>query len=169
MKGHHMAATILTAERLREVLDYNPDTGVFVWKLRTGPRGRVGKSAGTHNTCGHIQIRIDGRLYLAHRLAWLYVNNVWPANQIDHINGIRDNNQLENLRDVSGSVNMQNQRIARLDNKCGLLGVNKKGNRWEAKISVVGKNHYLGLFATPKEAHAAYIEAKRRLHSGCTI
>ena len=95
----------------------------------------------------------------------------WPENQIDHINGVRHDNRIDNLRDVLQSTNAQNQRKPSATNKCGFLGVNfhKCSNRWIAQIHVQGKKKHLGLFDTPKEAHEAYVTAKRELHEGCTI
>jgi hypothetical protein len=163
MKEHHMAAAILTAERLQEVLDYDPETGVFVWKRKTGSRAKPGQVAGNAHSLGYRFLCVDGRRYKEHRLAWLYVHNVWPLGDVDHIDGRRDNNAICNLRDVSRSVNAQNMRLARAHSAAGLLGVRKtKNGRWCARINI-------GTYDTPEEAHAAYIEAKRRLHPGCTI
>lgn len=169
MKGHHMAAPILTAERLREVLDYNPDMGVFVWKVRTSTSVRIGDVAGTPTANGYLHIRIDRKHYYGHRLAWLCVYGTWPHGQIDHINGNRLDNRLVNLRDVPQKMNLENQRRAHSNSISGLLGVSPKRNRWKSSIRVAGKEHHIGTYDTPEEAHAAYIEAKRRLHSGCTI
>lgn len=170
MKEHHMAATILTAERLREVLDYNPDTGVFVWKVRTSNRVHIGMTANRSHPAGYLQTRIDCKSYLNHRLAWLYTYGAWPNGDIDHINGFRSDNRIGNLRDVARNINLQNQRHARSDNKAsGLLGVSRNKKRWKARLVIDRKEFHIGTFDTPEEAHAAYIEAKRRLHPGCTI
>jgi hypothetical protein len=160
---------MVTQERLRELLSYDSETGVFHWRVSRG-RAVAGASAGNADSYGYLQTKIYGRCYLNHRLAWLYVYGEWPDGQIDHINGSRADNRLANLRNVSISVNQQNQRGARVDNRCGLLGVSRKGNRWQARISHPGrKDAYLGLFDTPELAHAAYLKAKRKLHQGCTI
>lgn len=110
-------------------------------------------------------------MYLEHRLAWLYVTGTWPSDQIDHVNGIRDDNRIFNLREATGPENNGNQRQARSDNKTGLLGVywDKQHKKFSAKIMFSGKHKYLGYFPTAEEAHAAYIKAKRELHSHCTI
>ena len=113
----------LTAERLREVLDYGPDTGVFTWKIRTNSRVKVGDVAGALRPDGYIQISIDGRLHRAHRLAWLYVTGESPPDQIDHINGVRDDNRIANLRLATSAENKQNLRRAKSRNKTGFLGV----------------------------------------------
>ena len=165
-----MAAAILTAERLREVLDYNAETGVFVWKVRTSNRVHIGMTAKRSHPGGYLQTRIDGKSYLNHRLAWLYTYGVWPHGDIDHINGRRSDNRLGNLRDVVRRINSQNQRRARVDNKSsGLLGVSRNKNRWKARLVIDGEELHVGTFDSPEEAHAAYIEAKRRLHPGCSI
>src|SRR4051812_40825019 len=104
---------MVTQERLKQVLVYSPESGLFT------RRGRV---AGTTYR-GRINIFIDYRGYLAHRLAWLYVHGRWPIGDIDHIDGNASNNAISNLREVSRSVNMQNQRRARSDSRTGLLGV----------------------------------------------
>ena len=164
-----MAAPILTAERLREVLDYNPDTGVFVWKVRTSTRTHVGDVAGSRNSDGYLQIKIDRIRYKCHRLAWLYINGVWPTGEIDHVNCVRDDNRITNLRDVSRNVNMQNQLAAHSNNVSGMLGVCQRKKGWQAELQYNGIRYYLGSYATPEQAHAAYFKAKRRLHSGCAI
>ena len=105
----------LTAERLREVLAYDPDTGVFTWKARTSPFSRVnvGDVAGNLRRDGYIEICVDGRKHQSHRLAWLYVYGEWPADQIDHINGIRTDNRIANLREANNAENHHNLRKAR--------------------------------------------------------
>lgn len=159
---------MLTAERLREVLGYDPETGVFWWKV--APRGqRVGQVTGTLKNEGYIRIRIDGRFYYVHRLAWLWMTGSWPANNIDHKNGMPADNRFANLRDVSHAENLQNQRVARADNNTGLLGVCPSRGKFQAQIEVLGEHHFLGRFATAELAHAAYLVAKRALHPSCTI
>ena len=163
-----MTKPILTIERLRGLLNYAPETGVFTWIVHASQM-HIGDIAGSVNGSGYLQIDIDGQKYKAHRLAWLYATGAWPTAQIDHVNGQRDDNRISNLRDVSRSVNIQNLRKARSDNKSGLLGVSANGNRWQAQINVGGKKRQIGTFATPELAHAAYLDAKRELHVGCTI
>jgi hypothetical protein len=151
---------------LREYLRYDPETGVFTWrKARYGVR--VGIAAGSQNKVGYVEIRVNRRLYLAHRLAWFYSYGEWPKQQIDHINGVRSDNRLSNLRDVPQGINLQNERKPRKSNP--YLGVSQKGTRWVAQIHHAGVHRYLGLFSTPEDAHAAYVEAKRKMHVGCTI
>jgi hypothetical protein len=160
----------LTFERLREVVSYDPETGLFTWIRASNRRVRVGSTAGSLSE-GYVEIGIDGHSYKAHRLAWLYVYGSWPVRDIDHLDGNRANNALANLRDVSRRTNIQNQRKAKPNNASGFLGVapTVSGRRWTAQVHVGGKKHHLGCFDSPQEAHEAYVAGKRRLHEGCTL
>lgn len=149
----------LTVKRLRELLHYDPLTGVFT---------RDGKQAGTTDRA-YVAISIDNKLYGAHRLAWLYVHGVWPSEHVDHIDGNARNNRLLNLRDVSRSVNMQNRRKAQANNRSKLMGAMRNRDGWMARIQTNGVKRYLGQFPTAELAHQAYLNAKRELHEGCTI
>lgn len=168
-----MAQPELTADRVRTLLHYDPDTGVFTNRVHRGSTARAGHPAGCRSIRdGYLRIRVDGVLYLSHRLAWLYAHGAWPRGEVDHRNGVRADNRLENLRDASSSMNSQNQRTARRDNKTtGLLGASYMvaRQRYRASIFVEGKHVHLGLFATALEAHSAYLAAKRAHHPGCTI
>lgn len=167
-----MAKADLTAQLLRELLHYDQETGVFTRIVRTSNRINVGAVAGTRRPDGYLKISLLDSAFLAHRLAWLYVTGDWPKWQIDHINGVRSDNRWANLRDVPPYVNQGNQRVAHAKNKSsGLLGVtwNARKNKWAAQISATGKQIHIGLFDRPEDAHAAYLDAKRRLHEGCTI
>lgn len=101
-----MAGTILSAESLREVLDYCPDSGEFTWKVYRGRCAKVGSKAGTLKPTGYVAIILFGKWYGAHRLAWLHVHGAWPNGDIDHINGCPSDNRIANLRDVSKNMNM---------------------------------------------------------------
>ncbi len=176
--------TLVTAKRLREVLSYDLETGVFTWKPRPAEQFSSDKSCKTWNTrfagkhCGcidsergYVLIRVDGEQYFAHRLAWLFVTGVWPKNEVDHRNGIRSDNRWLNLRDVTPGVNRQNRR-APSRSAAGALGVsiNKKTGRFESRIRTPGGGtQHLGTFSTVEAAHAAYVAAKRRMHEGCTL
>lgn len=160
----------LTAERLRELLQYDPETGVFSWRApRRGVRpGRTGNV----RPDGYMRIGVDGINYLAHRLAWLYVTGSWPSTEVDHRDGNPSNNQFANLRDVSQQTNIENMRAATKGNRTsGLLGVSyhRRDSLWRARIRINGKDHTIGYFKTPEAAHAAYLEVKRQRHAGCTI
>ena len=165
-----MAKADLTAQHLRELLHYDPDTGIFTRAVsQKGRNGRAGCVAGGKTESGYIRISIHNRLHMAHRLAWLYVFGVWPGCDVDHINGAKSDNRIANLRDVSTSVNMQNQRTAQPRNASGYLGVTIHGGRFEASIKLNGKNIYIGSYKTPELAHSAYLAKKREIHDGCTI
>lgn len=155
------------ATYVRSRLSYCAQTGQFRWL--TGRRGLPGTTAGCRMNRGYWAISIDGKSYLAHRLAWLITYGIWPEGQIDHINGDRADNRLCNLRAVSNAENAQNKRRARSDNDSGLLGVRQLGSRWQARIMKAGKAIHLGAYETKEAAHAAYLAAKRQLHEACTI
>lgn len=160
----------LTAEKLRSVLSYEPNTGIFTWSAQVSRNVKPGTQIDPMRNHGHyVQAQIDGTLYYTHRLAWLYTHGAWPLGMIDHIDGNKTNNSIANLRDVNTSKNGQNQRKAMSHNKCGVLGVGVVGSRFRALINDSGKQLYLGTFDTPEEAHETYLTAKRKLHSGCTI
>lgn len=158
----------LTAERLRELLAYDPATGIFTWRVKTSYRVEVGDVAGCR-TDGYVKIQVDGSKYLAHRLAWLHEKGVWPERELDHRNGDGFDNHFTNLRPATRSSNMQNQRRAKSNNTTKLLGANRQGEGFQAMINIDGKPTYIGYFDTAEAAHAAYVAAKRKHHSGCTI
>ncbi len=162
----------LTAERLRSLLSYNAETGVFVWLVSVSGRIKVGDIAGNVDRRGYRLIGCDGKAYKAHRLAWLWQHGAWPKDQIDHIDGDKSNNRLTNLREATNTENQQNKRRARLDNKStGLIGakIHRKTGKYMASIGVNKRRIYLGLYDTAELAHNAYITAKRELHPGCTL
>lgn len=164
-----MAARIvkeeLTAEYLRELLSYDPDTGTFVWRVSCQGT-KAGDVAGTPGSEGRRHITIGYSRFKAHRLAWLYVYGSWPKQLIDHINGDPTDNRICNLREASVSENQGNQRAAHTNNETGLLGAHKKHgrNNFRARITVGGKELHLGNFATAELAHAAYLSAKETYH-----
>jgi len=160
-------------EDLRNALKYVEKTGIFTWKDPV-PCGRVkpGQVAGClSKSTGYIYIRIKGRLYAAHRLAWLYVNGSLPNDGIDHIDGIKTNNSISNLRIAPQVLNQQNLKKAKSHSSTGLLGIvlDKRRNKWRAEIQANKKRSFLGYFATKEEAHQAYIIAKRNLHAYGTL
>ena len=161
----------LTAERLREVLNYDPETGVFTW-AKSRPHCRVGSVAGCLcKNIGYVKLRVDGHLWLAHRLAFLYMTGDWPSHEVDHINGARSDNRWANLRDVVSRVNKENMRSAYSNSQSGVIGVTwfRPAKLWRAAIQVDKKPHHLGYRKTAEEAAQLYLEAKRKLHEGCTI
>ena len=164
-----MSKPILTQSRLRELFDYNPETGVFTRRISKGSRAWAGKTSGNVSTSGDVQLFIDGKLRAAHRMAWLYVYGILPTHCIDHINGSRADNRIVNLRDVTFAENCQNKRASRSDSTTGLIGVSPHGSSWRARIQIGSTRKNLGTFATAHLAYAAYLTAKRQLHTTCTI
>lgn len=169
-----ICASLLTQERLRSLLDYSPETGKFKWLVRRSNIA-AGVAAGTLMCNGYLCIRVDKRLHLAHRLAWLWVTGDAPLLQVDHINGDRADNRFCNLRLATNSQNQQNRRAAQASSSTGLMGVlNVSRLRgypkpFKAAIKKNGRLTTLGYFETAEEAHAAYLAAKRVVHEFCTI
>lgn len=161
---------MLTQARLHELLSYDPETGVFTRKIKVGnmPAGSI---AGGIRKDGYLQISVDYVRILTHRLAWLYVHGSFPAGDIDHIDGNRQNNAISNLRDVDRATNLQNlKRPKRTNKSTGFLGVTRLGDdRFMAQITVNKAYRYIGTFSTPEAASEAYLTEKRRVHTGCTI
>src|SRR5574343_637952 len=126
----------ITQEQLKTILDYDPATGVFTWKIHKG-RTYPGDKAGSINSIGYWQIMINQVNYLAHRLVYLWLDGYWPENQIDHINRIRSDNRRENLREVSQSCNNINSNV-RCDNKTKVTGVSwsTRDKAWISRITV---------------------------------
>ena len=154
----------VTAERLRELLDYDAETGLFRWRVHRARGAKPGMVAGKPHRKGYTQIKVDGRLYYAHRLAWLHTFGRWPALEIDHINGSKADNRLANLREVTRAQNSWNlQRAPRSNRTTGVLGVcvvPSRTKRFVAQIAQHGKLRNLGRFTTVDAASAAYQSAK---------
>ena len=156
----------LTHARLLEVLDYNPLTGIFTWKINTGKKQLAGKQAGTVDPKGYITISIDGEKIRGHRLAWFYVYGVWPNKNIDHENGQHADNRIKNLRDITQRGNVHNQHKVRSDSKSGIKGVRFKEDKgkYQARIRVNGVEEHIGYYDTAEEAHQEYLIRKRQVH-----
>ena len=159
----------LDAAVARELLIYDQETGVIRWRKPTHKVHIDGAQAGTITTKGYRQLMIRGRTYLAHRVIWLYVYGEWPEQTIDHINSVRSDNRISNLRSVPHAINAQNIHAARSDSKSGVMGVTSRDGLFYARIWIQGHGKRLGSFRTQEEAHAAYVEAKRKHHHGYTI
>lgn len=161
---------MITQARLRELLDYNPETGVFSWRVRRGPSAPAGAVAGRISKAkrdaggGYRWVGVDGKEYLAHRLAWLYMRGEMPPCEIDHRNTLRADNRFDNLRLCDDTQNMANRKI-QANNTTGFKGVslNKATGKFVASIQRCGQYKYLGLFPTPEQAHAAYSVAAKEL------
>lgn len=150
-------------ETLKKYLNYDKDTGVFTWKVRRANCIKIGDIAGTTNTNGHRQVRIEGKQFVLHRLAWLYVYGVLPDKELDHINGDKSDNRIENLREVSHGENMQNLPTYR-NNTSGKIGVHydRNCNKWIARISYKGERIILGVFTTFEESCLSRERAEER-------
>lgn len=156
---------MLTQERLKELLNYDPDTGVFTRLISLSSRSKVGSVAGFFDSEGYREMRVSGQRCKAHRLAWFYVHGYWPKYQIDHINGIKDDNRLSNLRESTHSENAMNRGVQK-NNTSGYKGVSyvKKIMKWQAVIKINKKQKFIGHFDTPYLAHLAYKEASEKTH-----
>jgi hypothetical protein len=153
----------LTAERLRELVHYRPETGRMTWRV---PRGCVttGTECGTINGHNYRQVRIEGKIYGAHRLAWLYMTGSWPPQTIDHQNHDPRDNRWCNLREASQSQNHGNMRTP-IHNTSGFKGVtwSSKCVKWQAQIRYGGHSQFLGVFTTKEAAANAYWTAAQRM------
>lgn len=161
-----MATELITQERLKSLLTYDPDTGKFRWATRR-PRCRVGGVAGTMSYHGYVVIKLDGVSHKAHRLAWLYETGAWPDGELDHINRVRHDNRIANLRLSTRFLNCQNR--AKSDAAHSKhIGVSRSfnGSRWRAYIDFNGKRHALGVFDTEQQAVDARQRAQTRVIEG---
>jgi len=153
---------MITQEKLKKTLCYNCDTGIFLWRGGITAT-KEGSEAGFTTREGYRAINIARKHYKAHRLAWFYVYGEWP-NQIDHINGVRDDNRIENLRNVKSSDNSKNRKLS-VRNKSRVAGVhwNKKESRWAVRVNNNNKERvFLGYFDNIFDAAAAAISARKR-------
>ena len=151
------------ARDLQAAFSYDPDTGVFRWRISPNRRIPAGSVAGGRALNGYKYLALNGRKYLAARVAWLFVHGYWPAENIDHVSRDKTDNRLSNLRLASVAQNNANSRTRR-HNRSGLKGVSARGNKFAAFVTIGRKQHYLGTFLDARQAHAAYIYAARRLH-----
>ena len=154
-----------TLERLNEVLDYDPETGVFRWKKAVNGRIKVGDIAGAYSgrDRGYRQLQIDGVKYFAHRIAWKMHYGRDPEDQIDHINGIKNDNRIQNLRECTRAENMRNRGKTKV-NTTGYKGVHLYKGKYVARIKLIGKEVYLGRYDTAEEAYEAYKKAAKEYH-----
>lgn len=155
--------TTISHSRLKELLHYNPETGVWTWLRATSARKPAGSEAGDVKPSGYRLIGVDGVRYRAHRLAWFYVTETWPDSLIDHIDGIRSNNAFSNLRLANCQQNAANSKISK-NNTSGYKGVYwlKQRSLWAAKVNVGPKQIYLGSFQKAEDAARAYEQGAKR-------
>lgn len=154
----------LTQDTLKSLLDYNAETGWFRWRVNYGNR-LPGALAGYLHPRGYTRIRVFKRTFDAHRLAWFYVYGVWPKDEIDHINRVKNDNRIVNLRCVSRSANIQNSSLRR-DNTSGVKGVcwHTHSGKWAARITVNHKRMQLGVFDKLEDAVKARKDAEIKYH-----
>jgi hypothetical protein len=155
---------MLTIERLKEILVYEPDTGLFRWRISLGQRARAGNVAGSFDKDGYVTIGYERKKYKAGRLAWFYMTGAWPACEIDHKDGCRANNAWVNLREANRVENVINSN--REVGESGLRGVkyDRRTSSWRARIARGHQRIYLGPFGTAEEAYEAYLKAAESIH-----
>lgn len=156
----------LSVARLRELLSYDPETGVFTRKTKIRRTLDVGSIAGVKNEEGYIILKVDGSAFKAHRLALAYVEGVFPSGQVDHVNGVKWDNRICNLRHADNGENQQNRKLLS-KNTSGRTGVYlvAESGKWRAIISINKKRIDLGRFRTVEEASEAYLTAKKSVHT----
>jgi len=158
----------LTNDRLKTLLSYDRNTGEFTVRTYRGGTRKIGDTAGSIDAYGYRVIKADGKPYKAHRLAWLYVNGKFPVSQIDHINHVRDDNRISNIRETSYVENGRNASI-KSNNTSGVTGVTlcRGTKKWQANISVNGESKYLGVFRDISDAAKARRAAEKTYGFHC--
>jgi len=155
-----MEKTALEVEYLNRLFKYDPSSGKLTRIISTSHRVKIGDEVGTVNHYGYKVVSILNHKYQVHRIVWAMTHGTWPIDQIDHINGNRSDNRIENLRDVTCRDNKLNLPIHRAGR---LFGCTKNKNKWQVQICIGKKYKYIGLFATEQEAHEAYLSASKEL------
>lgn len=165
----HTKAAPIDANNVHEIFIY--DNGKLRWRESLTGKSRIaGEIAGYMNNDGYIVVEAGGKAVGVHRIVWLIHKGKWPNGEIDHRNGVRHDNRIENLRDVSRVTNSENRRKASSTSRTGVLGVEPlSSGKFRARIRSKGRLHELGIFDTASEAHSAYVRAKRLIHAGNTI
>lgn len=157
-----MSETI-TAEILREYLSYDPTTGQFSRIKKTWRSVQLGDASGHICPRGYLYITVLGHKHRAHRLAWLWYYGRWPVLSIDHINGDKMDNRIQNLREVTHSQNKANA-VRQANNTSGVKGVYRKRNKWQAAITFKRRRKVLGVFDRIEDAASAYAAASAKIH-----
>jgi len=161
-----MQKNSITKDQVLSLLSYDDATGHLIWLSNVGGRLRKGTRAGRVAATGYREVGLYGHLYLEHRIIWLIFNGSFPKDQIDHINRVKDDNRIENLRECNTSENHQNLTLV-CTNTSGVVGVtwNKRYAKWQAQIGLHKKNIFLGLFDTIDDAAKARREAELKYHT----
>lgn len=151
---------------LSDIFSYSPEDGSLYRAV-----GQQNRLISCKDRDGYIVVKVGKKNYFAHRLCWYLAYGTWPTKQIDHVNGVRDDNRLCNLREATPSQNAHNQRNVSKRNKYSkYLGVSRShSGKWRANIVLDRRYIYLGTFETEEKAHSVYVQAKRKLHSYCTL
>ncbi len=155
---------MITQEYLKSILHYDPDSGIWTWKVRKRTRIRIGDQAGTLNQDGYTVIKFDGKIYRSGRLAFFYMTGNWPDNEVDHINTDISDDSWGNLREATSTQNKMNRRV-RCDSKLGVKGISLlPGGKYRASIKIEGKYHHLGTFEKLEDAVAARNKVAASVH-----
>ena len=153
---------MVTQEQLKELINYNSETGIFTNKVTRNSRAVKGQELNPSNEGRYGAVQLNKQKYLLHRLAWFYINGTWPKDQIDHINGIKTDNRISNLRECTNQQNSYNRKGREGTSK--YKGVHAHGNKWRAKVTISGKQIIIGSFNTEKEAALAYNKQVKVIH-----
>lgn len=152
---------IITQKQLKELVIYDPTTGIFIWTEKERGR-RFKKQVGRIHTSGHLRVKLFGSFYYLHRLAWFYVHGKWPKDKLDHKDHIRYHNWIGNLREATNIVNGRNRKL-NLNNTTGFIGIRlTPSKKWKAGIKVDGNNIHLGTFKYKKDAIAIRKKANKK-------
>ena len=156
---------MIDLDTLKSALEYNSDTGDFIWISPTGYRVKPGQKAGCIRPVGYVYVCIGGKCYLGHRLAWFYQTGSWPDCHIDHVNGVRSDNRWANIRSATRAENQRN-RGRPANNTSGYKGVSwyARKQKWRARLVCEGVESHLGYFDNIEDARSAYSKAASTLH-----
>lgn len=163
---HHDPRTVM--QEFSAIVRFDEQSGQFFWTVNRYGRGgsRMGGVAGFFNENGYRCLRLKGKKFYAHRLAWLFVYGVWPSGLIDHVNGHRSDNRICNIREATTSQNLANTNKTCAESRLrGAHWASDKG-KWTSRIMFKGRVRHLGYFTSSDDAHAAYVAARRALHGG---
>ena len=147
----------LNAETVRQIFDCDPETGRLTWRVYR-PKCPIGAEVGTLHHKGYRRVLYNWRSYGVHRIIWLYVYGEWPKDQIDHINGIRDDNRITNLREATNQQNQWNRPVKK-GATTGIKGVRRHQKGFQVSVQKDGREQYIGYYSDAEVARAAYRSA----------